>query len=245
MYAGAVWRLFYLEWMMQTRKVLLWDIPLRLFHWLLVVSVVAAVITGEKGGNLIVWHGRLGLLIIGLLAFRLVWGLIGSTYARFAQFFPTPSSIKSYFQGKWHGIGHNPLGALSVFALLGLLTAQATTGLFSNDDIAFHGPLMSLLGGEWSVTLTHWHHKIKKLIILMVLLHIGAIVFYVRFKKKNLVVPMVTGYIEADNNAQGAKTAGLVRLLLALVVAGAAVYGASGIWIPELPPAPAVETPSW
>ena len=78
---------------MKTR-IRIWDLPTRLFHWLLVLAMVAAVITGELGGGLMDWHGRIGLGIVGLLAFRLAWGVLGSTYARFAQFFPTPARIR-------------------------------------------------------------------------------------------------------------------------------------------------------
>lgn len=110
------------------------------FHWLLVAALLGAVITGQLGGGLIEWHGRFGLAIVGLVAFRLVWGIAGSTYARFAHFFPTPARVKAYLAGQWRGEGHNPLGALSVFGLILLLTAQVLSGLFANDDITFTGP---------------------------------------------------------------------------------------------------------
>jgi len=119
---------------MNSKRILLWDLPTRLFHWSLALAVGAAVVTGQVGGNLIDWHGRIGLFIVGLLAFRIVWGIVGSTYARFAQFFPTPAKIKAYLAGRWAGEGHNPLGALSVFGLIFLLTVQVATGLFANKD---------------------------------------------------------------------------------------------------------------
>ncbi|MCL2636423.1 MAG: cytochrome B, partial [Betaproteobacteria bacterium] len=88
---------------MNSKRIRLWDLPTRLFHWLLVLAVAGAVICGQLGGGLIVWHGRLGLFIVGLLVFRLVWGVIGSTYARFAQFFPTPAKLRAYLKGEWRG----------------------------------------------------------------------------------------------------------------------------------------------
>ncbi|WVM91623.1 cytochrome b/b6 domain-containing protein [Halopseudomonas pachastrellae] len=115
-------------------KTLVWDLPLRLFHWLLALSVTGALVTISLGGNWMVWHERCGLAVIGLLAFRLVWGLCGSTHSRFASFFPTPARLKAYISGNWQHQGHNPIGAFSVFALLGLMAFQAVTGLFSNDD---------------------------------------------------------------------------------------------------------------
>ena len=104
--------------MSETRKILIWDLPTRLFHWLLVLAIVALVVTGKAGGSWMEWHGRLGLLVLGLLVFRLLWGVMGSTYARFAGFFPTPAKVAAYLRGQWHAPGHNPLGACSVLALL-------------------------------------------------------------------------------------------------------------------------------
>ena len=101
------------------KSVLVWDFPTRLFHWLLVVAIAAAYISGDTGGNWMVWHGRIGILIVGLISFRLVWGVAGSTYARFGTFVRGPATIKAYLAGKWHGLGHNPLGALSALDRLG------------------------------------------------------------------------------------------------------------------------------
>ncbi|MFP5394108.1 MAG: cytochrome b/b6 domain-containing protein [Gammaproteobacteria bacterium] len=124
-----------------SRGILVWDLPTRLFHWLLVAAVTVAIVTGELGGDWMAVHGKAGLAIVGLVSFRLVWGLVGSTHARFLSFIPTPGRVRSYLTGRWEGHGHNPVGALSVFALLAALGVQAGTGLFANDDIAFTGPL--------------------------------------------------------------------------------------------------------
>jgi len=230
---------------MSSKRIRLWDLPTRLFHWLLVVSVVAAIVSGQVGGNFIDWHARFGLFIVGLVVFRLVWGVAGSTYARFAHFFPTPAKVKAYLNGEWRGVGHNPLGAFSVLGLLALLAFQVTSGLFANDDIAFVGPLADLVGKDLSNRLTGLHHLAANFIYLLIALHLAAIVFYVRIKKDNLVKPMLTGWkdVEAGESAKGG---GVIALLLALVLAGGAVYGASGAWLPAPPPAPpAAETPSW
>ena len=109
---------------MSTRTIRIWDLPTRLFHWLLLLLVVASFVTGWVGGNLIEWHARAGIAITGLLAFRLVWGFVGSTYARFAHFVPGPGRLLTYVRGQWRGLGHNPLGALSVLALLAILIFQ-------------------------------------------------------------------------------------------------------------------------
>ena len=230
---------------MNSKRIRLWDLPTRLFHWLLVISVAAALISGQVGGNFIEWHGKIGLFIVGLIVFRLVWGLFGSTYARFTQFFPTPAKLKAYLRGEWRGVGHNPLGAFSVFGLLGLLSFQMISGLFGNDDITFYGPLFDLVSKDLSNKLTSLHHLASNLIYLLIALHLGAIAFYGHVKKDNLVKPMITGWKETEHG-ESAKGGGLIALIVALGIAGAAVYAASGAWLPPPPPPPpAVETPNW
>jgi len=230
---------------MNSKRIRLWDLPTRLFHWLLVISVAAALISGQVGGNFIEWHGKIGLFIVGLIVFRLAWGLFGSTYARFTQFFPTPAKLKAYLRGEWRGVGHNPLGAFSVFGLLGLLSFQMISGLFGNDDITFYGPLFDLVSKDLSNKLTSLHHLASNLIYLLIALHLGAIAFYGHVKKDNLVKPMITGWKETEHG-ESAKGGGLIALIVALGIAGAAVYAASGAWLPPPPPPPpAVETPNW
>lgn len=215
-----------------TSRVRVWDWPVRIFHWSLALLVGGAIVTAELGGNLMVWHGRCGILIVGLLVFRLVWGIAGSTYARFAQFFPTPARVRMYLRGQWHGAGHNPLGALSVFALLGLLAIQAGSGLFANDDIDFTGPLFNLVSQERSNWLTGWHHRVGDVLFWLVGLHVLAIFFYLFFKKKNLVKPMLTGWSEEGGAAPAgaaSATAGRVPVLVvALALAFLAMWVASG-----------------
>ena len=230
---------------MNRKRIRLWDLPTRLFHWLLALCVAAALISGQVAGNLIEWHGKIGLFIIGLIVFRLAWGVFGSTYARFAQFFPTPAKVKAYLRGEWRGVGHNPLGAFSVFGLLGLLALQSASGLFGNDDITFYGPLFDLVSKDLSNKLTSLHHLASNLIYLLIALHLAAIAFYGHVKKEKLIKPMISGWKETEHG-ESAKGGGLVAFILALVIAGAAVYAASGAWLPPPPPPPAaVETPSW
>lgn len=224
------------------RRILIWDLPLRAFHWALVVCVIGAYISVKMGGNAMVWHGRFGLGVVGLLVFRLVWGFAGSTYARFAQFVRGPAAIKAYLKGEWTGEGHNPLGALSVLGLLGTLLLLVSTGLFSNNDISFEGPLYLLVGKELSDTLAGIHRLVEPLIIFLVLTHIGAILFYAWVKKDNLVKPMIRGWKDSQHG-ENATGGGLIPLIIALVLAVLVVVTASGVWMP----APVAETPahSW
>ena len=221
----------------------LWDLPTRLFHWLLVLSVCGSFVSAKIGGNAMVWHGRFGLIVVGLVVFRLVWGFVGSTYARFMHFVRGPATVMAYLRGQWSGEGHNPLGALSVLAMLGTLLLLVATGLFANDDIAFEGPLYGLVGKELSDRLVGIHRLVEPLIILLVVTHIAAIIFYVRFRKQGLVMPMIRGWkVGAGETAKGG---GPIALIFALILALAAVYGASGAWIQAPPPPAANSTPDF
>ena len=231
----------------ENRDIPVWDPALRLFHWSLVACVVGAVVSVKIGGNAMRWHQGFGLAVLGLIVWRLQWGFVGPQTARFRAFVRGPREILAYLRGQWHGVGHNPLGALSVLALLGLFGLQALLGLFTYDEIAFRGPLARLIDPDWQIRLTHWHRALEPLLWLIVLLHVGAIVFYAVVKKDDLVRPMVTGYRRLPPGVQdvprvewGNKTYAL-RLALTVAVALAVVYLASGVWIPA--PAPVAPTP--
>lgn len=226
------------------QRIRVWDLPTRVFHWALALCVVGSFVTVKLGGNAMAWHGRIGVTVAGLLAFRLVWGFVGSTYARFSQFVRGPRAIKDYIRGQWQGAGHNPLGALSVLAMLGTFMLLVATGLFANDDIAFEGPLYALVGKEFSDRAAGIHRLIEPLTILLVLAHLGAIVYYVRFKKETLIMPMITGWkVGAGETAKGG---GALAICIALAIALGAAYGASGAWIapPAAAAAPAA-APNW
>jgi cytochrome b len=226
-------------------KIKVWDLPLRLFHWLLVAAVATAFVSAKIGGNAMVWHGRAGLLIIGLVAFRIVWGFIGSGTARFTSFVRGPAAIKAYLDGQWHGVGHNPLGALSVLGLLTLVGVQATTGLFANDDISYQGYLYALVGAKLSGQLTGLHKLFEPALITLVILHLGAIAFYMRIKKRNLVKPMITGWDEASKPVEPPRNGGMAAFLVAATIGVGTAYAASGELLPPPPPEPAVETPAF
>lgn len=224
-------------------RIKLWDLPTRVFHWCLAMCVIGSLVTQQIGGNAMAWHGRFGLAVLGLLVFRVVWGFVGSTYARFSQFVRGPAAIKAYLRGEWTGVGHNPLGALSVLALLATLTLLAATGIFANDDIAFEGPLYALVGKDLSDRMTGIHRLIEPAILLLVFAHLAAIVFYARIRKDDLVRPMITGWtVGAGETARGG---GAVAFVCALLIAIGTVYGASGAWIPSQAPVPPAATPAW
>ena len=176
-----------------------WDLPTRAFHWALALCVVGSITSAKIGGNAMAWHLRLGYLVFTLLAFRVLWGLVGGHWSRFVNFIYAPATVVRYLRGASRAhehveVGHNPLGAFSVFGMLALLAAQVGTGLFADDEIATTGPLIKFVSGATSLALTRWHKNFGQwLIVALVLLHVGAILFYLFRKKRNLLRPMLTG----------------------------------------------------
>ena len=211
-------------------RVRVWDLPTRTFHWLLAATVIGSVITAKIGGNAMVWHMRLGLLALALLAFRVVWGFVGGHWSRFASFLYAPRSVLAYLRGDGgpqgrYDVGHSPLGALSVFALLLLLMAQVATGLVADDEIATTGPLYRFVDSALSLKATGWHKNFGQyLIIALVVAHVGAVLFYLFRKGRNLIGPMWHGYKtlapgtpgSADGAAQRALAAALMIAALGL-----------------------------
>ena len=187
----------------------IWDLPTRIFHWALFVCVVGLIITGNVGGNLMPWHFRFGYCVMTLLLFRFVWGVFGGKWSRFASFIYAPSTVIAYLKGQGkpeHSAGHNPLGAGSVFALLGFLALQVATGLISDDEITNQGPLSRFVSNARVSLATWWHKDVGKWVIAaLIVLHIAAILFYLYKKKENLIKPMLHGDKEMPLPVQPSK----------------------------------------
>lgn len=203
----------------------IWDAPLRLFHWALVALIAGAWWTGEE--QKLDWHLYIGMTILILLLFRLLWGVFGGSTARFAQFFSGPSRVRAYLAdpASWRGIGHNPLGSLSVFALLGVIALQVTLGLFSSDnDGLMEGPLAPLISLDTTKRLTGLHESLFNVILGLIGLHIAAILYYI-LRGKNLVGPMLTGQGALPDGAEPIRKArwwvAPLCLLAAWAIAGA------------------------
>ena len=200
---------------------LVWDWPIRVFHWLLVFAVITLFVTGKIGGNWLEWHRRAGLLVIGLVLFRVMWGFLGGYHARFANFVRGPKVIMDFVRGKAvESAGHNPLGALSVLLMLLVVALQAGTGMFANDDVMLEGPYAAMVGKEMSDWLTKIHKINSNLIFGLVAMHISTIAYYYFRKKNNLVLPMVTGNkILSAQVPQRVRPIWLAPALIALAVA--------------------------
>lgn len=184
-------------------RVKIWDLPTRLFHWLLVVLFSASVLTVQF--DELVWHERSGIAILVLVTARIIWAFIGSETSRFSHFIKGPRSIIRYLSGIWRDrgnavIGHNPVGGWVVVAFFVLLLLQAGTGLFANDEIFFEGPLAKHASREMSDTLTSVHHLIGESLLILVLIHILANILYWLVLKQNLIGPMLGGFKNLDSD---------------------------------------------
>lgn len=214
-----------------------WDLPTRVFHWALAVAVPVSLTTGMLGGEWMVWHGRCGFFVLALLAFRLAWGLFGSTYARFTVILAAIPAVPRYLRGDWQGAGHNPLGALSVLTMLAILSLQVTLGLFANDHHDFSGPLRRLVSADVSLALSEWHEFGALLVTLLVLLHLAAVFWHVCLRHRDLLRPMITGdAVREHAGQQPARGGGRRALIMSLLFALSALLLASGFWLPAAIP---------
>lgn len=213
-----------------------WDAPTRLFHWCLVACVAGLFITSRLGGAAMDWHLRLGFSVLVLLLFRLIWGFVGGHWSRFGQFCYRPVQVVRYLLGRAHpnqSIGHNPAGSVSVWAMLGLLLLQVTTGLFSDDEIAAAGPL-SRHASAWLVgQATHYHTTLGQYGLLALLgLHLAAVAFYALVKKDKLLKAMLTGDKTLLHPAPGSSDRWADRAKAALVLLSCAALVLGGLsWL--------------
>jgi cytochrome b len=178
-------------------QVRVWDLPTRVFHWSLALMVISLIVTGNIGGNAMVWHFRCGYAVSSLLLFRIMWGFVGGHWSRWRQLTCTPSALRHYFSALHRHqrfLGHNPMGSLSVIAMLALLLIQVTTGLFSDDEIANAGPLTVWVSENIVSMATQWHKGLgKSIVILLIATHLAAIVWHFVKKDENLSRAMLLG----------------------------------------------------
>lgn len=212
-------------------KRLVWDLPLRVFHWLFALSIAASWATAEAGFEYMQYHFYLGYWMIGLVVFRVIWGFIGPRHARFSNFLHGPSMLLKYFRsltGREPLImpGHNPAGGLMVIVMMAMVALQAGTGLFASDDIAWSGPYNPAVSSSLAGKLTSLHHANFNWILGAIALHLLAIVFYWRVKKQNLVVPMFTGHKPAAWVAEHEAIASsqLLKALIVILISSGLVY---------------------
>lgn len=214
-----------------------WDAPVRLVHWLLVFLVAVSWWTAEEGE--MQWHYWSGLTIVGLLVFRIYWGFAGPETARFSRFVKGPGEVIGYagklFRHDYRAsFGHNPLGALSVVAILLALVTQVGLGLFASDtDGLESGPLSPYVSYEFSKDAGDLHEDAFNILLVLIGLHIAAIIFYLVVKRINLIGPMITGSRKAANvegPASGIAAVPIWRFLLGVAIAALTVWLI--VWLP-------------
>lgn len=215
-----------------SQRIRIWDLPTRSFHLLLILCVVGLVVTGEVGGNAMQLHFWFGYVVLTLVLFRFVWGFVGGHWSRFINFVPTPNKLLAYVHALRtkqvpQSVGHNPLGALSVLGMLGVLLIQVLSGLMSDDEISNAGPWTTWMPADWVELATEYHSEVgKALLILLVVLHVGTVVYYKRVKQDDLISPMLNGDKNLPPDTQASRDTFTSRLfaLSLLIGCGYVVY---------------------
>ncbi|MGB1201530.1 MAG: cytochrome b/b6 domain-containing protein [Cognaticolwellia aestuarii] len=207
---------------------LIWDLPLRIFHWLLVLSIGASWYTSDQDNGLIEYHLLVGYFALGLIVFRILWGFLGTTHSKFIHFFPSLKKIIAYIQSfkqadPVHYAGHNPLGSLMVFFMLITILLQAVSGLFMDDDIFTTGPYSGSINSSVESVLVYIHRNGFNLILAAIALHISAVIFYERVKKQALISAIITGkksarMVNKKDSISHSKIG--LAILISIVVAG-------------------------
>jgi cytochrome b len=218
----------------QLQSVRVWDLPTRVFHWLLVALIVGQITTATIAGNAMAWHFRFGYCLFALLGFRLCWGFVGGHWSRFSNFVYAPATVLRYLRGQHRSgdhfdVGHNPLGSGSVFAMLALVGVQVACGLVADDEVDLVGPLNRFVSNTVAHNATFLHKgPVKWLLFTLIALHVAAIVYYRVRKQVDLLRPMIDGdkwlAAEAPQAVDGVATRlGALSLLV--------LWGALVAWI--------------
>ena len=224
----------------------IWDLPLRLFHWLLVVAVAGAILSGQNGWWF--WHEKFGLTVLGLLVFRLIWGVIGGKHARFVHFRLAPAKVLGYLQQRrdtlftrpashapTHAPGHSPFGAWATLVILGVLLALAISGNLAHNGILFEGPIARLFGiGTLSDFATRIHRSLEKVVIAIIALHILAIIGYRLLWGIRLLPAMLRDTPDptaTTSSYRGSQIGGIVLLLVCIGLAQGLGFASQGIYL--------------
>lgn len=210
-----------------------WDLPTRLFHWALALTLVGSFLTVRAHDMRL--HALCGYTALTLVLFRILWGLIGSESARFASFLRGPGAALAHLRALLarrpdHETTHNALGGWAVLLMLGLVLAQGATGLFANDDVLFNGPLFPLVGKDVSDRLTGWHYRISDALLIVVIVHVVAVLAY-RLAGHRLIEAMVTGAKRLPAGVRPPRLTGSVPAAAALAVAAGTVWAVVNLMV--------------
>jgi cytochrome b len=213
------------------RQVEVWDLPVRIFHWALVLLLISQVVTASIGGNAMEYHVIGGYTVLTLVIFRLVWGLAGSRHARFGDFVRGPRAVLTYARsllsnGTERHLGHNPLGGWSVMLMLISLLVQTGSGLFADDEIMTTGPLAKHVSGDTVSLMTAIHDINAAVLVTLVCIHVTAVLYYLVGRRENLIAPMFSGRKPWQGDGPHTESRpGLPRAIVILLLSGLAVAG--------------------
>ena len=216
--------------MEEKERVLVWDIAIRLFHFLLVLLITFSVWTGIQGGIYLEYHFLSGYCILCLVVFRVLWGVLGSTTAQFKSFVKTPRTVAKFLLEIVRGTapsftGHNPAGGYMVITLLITIFCQTITGLFSDDQIFNAGPLRSFIHADTAGMLTNWHHITFDVLVVLSAIHVFAIFWHEWILGERLIISMITGKKEKGKGSERIIFVSHSRLLIALTISIVIVWG--------------------
>ena len=211
------------------KRTRVWDIPVRICHWAIVLAVLGCYGTAEYGWLDMQWHFYFGYSVLCLTSFRVLWGIFGSEHARFGDFVRGPGAVIAYLRGRLpERLGHSPIGALSVILLLALLLAQSISGLFNSDEVMWYGPLNERVSAKVASFMADVHERGETLLLIAIGLHIAAIAYYLVVKKKNLITPMLTGRALSDQS--DARWAPMWRAVFLAAIVGASFWALLALW---------------
>ncbi len=213
------------------RKVLVWDLPVRFFHWALVLLIASQIVTVSIGGNAMEYHVLGGYAILTLVVFRIIWAVLGTPTARFTSFVCGPRAVLRYVRSlpaprAEQVIGHNPLGGWSVVAMLLSVLVQAVSGLFADDEIMTTGPLWKYVSDDTARIFNVIHETNAVVLLTLICIHLAAVLFYLVRKKENLITPMFTGSkLVQDHSGKALRPLqGSLRAMIVLAVCAAATW---------------------
>jgi cytochrome b len=219
------------------KRIRVWDLPTRIFHWSLVVLIALQYASGEFHWLSMRWHYRFGYATLALIVFRVLWGFAGSQTSRFADFLRGPRAVLRHVADLWRGRaihvpGHNPLGGWSVMLMLAAVALQAISGLFTSDDISEDGPLVARVSEAAVTSMTRIHHLNRYVLLVLIALHVGAVALHYAIRAENLLTPMLHGraHSAASRTLRFASTSRALALfaLVAAAVWGLVAWGEAG-----------------
>jgi cytochrome b len=212
-----------------SKQHLIWDLPLRIFHWGMIIIIGCLWVTSDQDLGLIELHIKFGYTALGFLIFRIIWGIVGTKHSQFKNFIPSFTTLKQYIidsrLGKIkHYVGHNPIGSLMVILMLLLMLGQATSGLFISDDVFSAGPYNGVFSEQVEKIFKTIHTNAFDLLMVAALFHIIAVIYYEKVKKQALIKAMINGKKQGEHIANGETISHSKLILAGVIILGVVIF---------------------